>query len=341
MATQAPSTQKAWQYSSTTGGIEKNLKLNPSAPTPTPTQNQHLVQVIATALNPIDYKPGSIPIIGRLIRPRIATPCSDIAGRLVTPATGSSLKPGQLVFGAAGKNPIAGGALAEYAFCQRDHLIAIPEGVKPTDAASVPVAGLTAYQSIAARVKEGDRIFINGGSGGTGVFGIQVAKAAGCHVTTSCSTPNVELCKSLGADEVIDYREQNLIETLASKEFKFDHVVDNVGVDGKLYWACHRFTKPEAEYVMVGGSISWAFAVNLLKIKLLPRFLGGGQRKYTGFFTKASTHDLEQVAKWITEGKVRPVIDHEFTFEEAPAAFERLRTGRARGKIVIAVNSTL
>lgn len=340
MATKAPSTHKAWQYSSTTGGIEKNLKLNSSVSTPTPAENQHLIQVIATALNPIDYKPASIPFIGWLIRPKIATPCSDIAGRLVTPASGSSLKPGQLVFGAAGKNPIAGGALAEYAICQADHLIAIPDGLKPTEAASVPVAGLTAYQTIAARVKEGDRIFINGGSGGTGVFGIQVAKAVGCHVTTSCSTANIDLCKSLGADEVIDYRKQNLIEALASKEFKFDHVVDNVGADPKLYWECHRFTKPQTEYLMVGGSISWSFAMNLLKIKLLPRFLGGGQRKYSGFFTKASTHDLEQIAKWITEGKIQPVIDHEFPFEEAPAAFERLKTGRARGKIVISVSGS-
>jgi len=339
--TNAPSTHRAWQYTSTKGGIDKNLKLNPSVSTPAPARNQHLIQVIATALNPIDYKPASIPVIGWLIRPRITTPCSDVAGRLVTPAAGSSLKPGQLVFGAAGKNPIAGGALSEYAICQAEHLIPIPDGVKPTDAAAVPVAGLTAYQTIATRVKEGDKIFINGGSGGTGVFGIQVAKAVGCHVTTSCSTPNIDLCKSLGADDVIDYKKQNLIDALASKEYKFDHIVDNVGADPKLYWECHRFTKPGAQYIMVGApSISLSFAFNILKIKLLPRFLGGGQRKYSGFFTKASTHDLEQIGKWMSEGKIRPVIDHEFPFAEAPAAFERLKTGRARGKIVISVSGS-
>lgn len=339
MTTQAPLTHKAWQYSSTTGGLEENLKLNPSVPTPTPAPDQHLVKVIATALNPIDYKPASIPFIGRFLHPKNATPCSDFAGKIITPASGSSLKPGQLVFGACGTNPIAGGGLAEYTLCQNDHLTAIPEGLKPTDAASVPVAALTAYQTIVPKVKKGDRIFINGGSGGTGIFGIQVAKAVGCHVITSCSTPNVQLCKSLGADEVIDYREQDVIKTLASHDLKLDHLVDNVGQDPKLYWESHKFLKPEAEYLMVGGAISWSAAVNLLKIKLLPKFLGGGQRKYSGFFTKASTQDLEHIAQWLVEGKVRPIIDQEFPFEEAPAAFERLKTGRARGKIVVSVSS--
>ena len=339
MTTQAPLTHKAWQYTSTSGGLEKNLKINPSVRTPTPAQDQHLVKVIATALNPIDYKPASIPFIGRFLRPKFATPCSDIAGRIITPAAGSSLKPGQLVFGASGKSPIAGGGLSEYAVCQNDHISAIPEGIEPKDAACVPVAALTAYQTIVPKVKGGDRIFINGGSGGTGIFGIQVAKAVGCYVITSCSTPNVELCKSLGADEVIDYRKQDVIETLSAKDVKLDHLVDNVGEDPKLYWASHRFLKPEAEYIMVGGWISFAGTINLLKIKLLPKFSGGGQRKYSGFFTKASTKDLNHIAEWMVEGKVRPIIDQEFPFEDAPAAFERLKTGRAKGKILISVSS--
>ncbi|KAK5044744.1 hypothetical protein LTR84_010518 [Exophiala bonariae] len=339
MANQAPSTHKAWQYTSTSGGLEKNLKLNPFVQTPTPAQDQHLVKIIATALNPIDYKPASIPFVGRFLRPKFATPCSDVAGRIVTPARGSSLKPGQLVFGVSGKSPIAGGGLSEYALCQHDHVVAIPEGIEPKNAACVPVAALTAYQTIVPKVKSGDRIFINGGSGGTGIFGIQVAKAVGCYVITSCSTPNVELCKSLGADEVIDYRKQNVIDTLAAKDVKLDHLVDNVGEDPKLYWMSHRFTKPEAEYIMVGGWISFTSTINLLKIKFLPKFLGGGQRKYSGFFTKASTQDLNHVAEWMVAGKVRAVIDQEFSFEQAPAAFERLKTGRAKGKILISVSS--
>jgi len=207
-----PTSMRAWQYTIVKGGLENNLELNPIAPLPKPKPNQHLAQIIATALNPIDYKPAEIPFIGRLIVPNPATPGIDFVGRIVTSAQGSSLKPGQLAFGAAGASPIAGGALAEFALVGVNAAVALPEGVDPIDVATVGVAGLTAYQSIVPKVKEGDRIFINGGSGGTGVFGIQFAKAVGCHVTTTCSTPNVEFCKSLGADEVVDYKRGSVLK---------------------------------------------------------------------------------------------------------------------------------
>jgi NADPH:quinone reductase-like Zn-dependent oxidoreductase len=109
-----PSTIRAWQYSSTKAGIEKNLKINPSAPLPKPKPNQHPVQVIATALNPVDYKPTEIPLVGRLLVPKPATPGIDFAGCIVTPAIGSSLKRGQVVFGVSGTSPLAGGALSEF-----------------------------------------------------------------------------------------------------------------------------------------------------------------------------------------------------------------------------------
>lgn len=120
---------------------------------------------------------------------------------------------------------------------------------------------------------------VNGGSGGTGVFGIQIAKAKGCHVTTTCSTPNVDLCKSLGADEVIDYKKSDILSALKASGRKYDHVVDNVGHDLKLYFKAHEFTAPNAIYLLVGASISVGFFGEMVSAKLLPGFLGGGKRK--------------------------------------------------------------
>jgi NADPH:quinone reductase-like Zn-dependent oxidoreductase len=334
-----PSTVKSWQYSSTKGGLDKNLNINPSAPLPKPKPNQNLVQVIATALNPVDYKPAEVPLVGRLIVPKPTTPGIDFAGCIVTPATGSSLKRGQLFFGASGTTPFAGGALSEFTLTEKENAVALPNGVDPIDAATIGVAGLTAYQSIVPKVKKGDKVFINGGSGGTGVFGIQIAKAVGCHVTTTCSTANVELCKSLGADEVVDYEQSNVVEALKASGHKFDHVVDNVGADPKLYWHCHEYTKPGAVYVMVGGTPSLGSAFDTFKMMLWPGSLGGGRRKFTGFFPKPKYEDLEQIGTWMKEGKVKAVIDQKFSFEQAPKAFEKLKTGRAKGKIVVDVAS--
>ncbi|RDW76151.1 hypothetical protein BP5796_06972 [Coleophoma crateriformis] len=253
--TTLPTTMRIWQYSDTKGGLENNLKLN-STPLPVPKHNQHLVQVIAMALNPVDYKIPEMPLVGPLIRSKLATPGIDLAGVIVTPAKDSSLKSGQLVFGASGASPLASGALSEFTVSPSATSVLIPEGVDPIQAAGLTVAGITAYQSIVPRVKPGDRIFINGGFGGTGMFGIQIAKAVGCHVTTTCSTANVDLCKSLGADEVIDYKKGSVLEALRGCEQKFDHAVDNVGHNKDLWWHSHEYLKPEAVYIKVAADLS-------------------------------------------------------------------------------------
>jgi NADPH:quinone reductase-like Zn-dependent oxidoreductase len=334
-----PLTMKAWQHTTASGGLEKNLKINLSAPLPVPNSSHHLVQIIATALNPVDYKPAEVAILRRILYPRIATPCLDFAGCIVTPATGSSLKPGQLVYGISSMTPWAGGALAEFSLANIGTTLALSEGVDPVDAASLGVAGVTAYQSIVPHVKKGDSVFINGGSGGCGVFGIQIAKAVGCYVATSCSTANVELCRSLGADEVVDYKKGSVIEKLKAGDVKFDHIVDNVGTTMELYWHCHEFTKPEAQYIMVGGGPGVGSATERFKAKVLPSFLGGGRRSYSGFWPEAKLEDLGQIEAWMKEGKVRAVIEERYPFEDAPKAFTKLKTGRTRGKIVIDVAS--
>ncbi|KAF2168170.1 hypothetical protein M409DRAFT_21614 [Zasmidium cellare ATCC 36951] len=332
-----PSQMKAWQFTSTQGGIEKNLKLNPAAPLPKRKPDQHLVQVIAAALNPVDYKPAEVPLVTRFFLPKPVTPGLDFVGKIVQPADGSPLKPGQIVFGAAG-NGLIGGALAQYAVAGKSGVASLPPRVDPTWGATVNVAGLTAYQSIVPQVKEGSNVFINGGSGGTGVFGIQFAKAKGCYVTTTCSTPNVDLCKSLGADEVIDYRTSDVLTALKSSGRKYDHVVDNVGHDLKLYWKAHEFTTPSAVYVLVGATISFGFFGELLSAWMRPGILGGGKRKLSQIFAAPSEEQLGQIGKWFESGQVKPVFDAKFKFEDAPTAFERMKTGRAKGKIVVEVD---
>jgi len=335
-----PASMKAWQFKSVQSGLEKSMYINDKAPLPKPKKGQHLVKVIAAALNPVDYKTAEIPLMTRLAAGLPATPGIDFVGQIVTPAAGSSLTPGQLVFGAAGASLIAGGSLAEYAVAKTEFVAPVPEGVDPKSVAGLGIAGVTAYQCVVPYYKNfapGSRIFINGGSGGTGMFGIQFAKAAGYHVTTSCSTGNVELCKSLGADEVIDYKKQDVVATLRASNEKFVHVVDNVGHDPKLYFECHHYTEPKAKFVAVGGEPSLQAAKNFLAQIALPGFLGGGRRGFRFFAPEHKSEDLEQIGRWIQEGKVKPQTDSTFAFNDAPKAYEKLKTGRARGKVIVEI----
>ena len=269
-----PPNFRKWQYSTTVGGLEKNLKLN-SVLLPKPTADQHVVKVIAVAINPVDYKPAEVPYVGGWLTGKDATPGIDFAGRLIIPAASSTLKEGQLIFGGASEAICAAGGLTEYAVVPKYTVALVPEGLDPMHAATIPVAGLTAYQAIVPHVKKGDKIFINGGSGGCGVFELQIAKAVGCYVVTACSTPNVELCKSLGADEVIDYRKSDVYDALKASGHTFDRIIDNVGLDPSLYYRCHEYTKPTAEYIMVAGLISWYFFYHTMKMRYYPSILGG------------------------------------------------------------------
>lgn len=147
-----------------------------------------LIKVAYSTLNPVDYKFAETVLVGRFVT---RTPGSDFAGEVVS-STHSDLKIGDAVFGLI--EPPAFGALAEYVVVKgRKNVAPIPSGVKPSDAAALGVVALTAYQAIVPFVTGGDKIFINGGSGGVGTFGIQIAKAIGCYVTVTCSGPNVEL----------------------------------------------------------------------------------------------------------------------------------------------------
>ncbi|EXJ64138.1 hypothetical protein A1O7_00474 [Cladophialophora yegresii CBS 114405] len=360
-AASIPSTMRAWQFSSTHGGLEKNLTLNTAAPLPPHDahslgKDKLLVQVLAMSLNPVDYKIAELPLVGRFAIKTPASPGLDFAGRVVAVGEGlqgdsSSPKTGisELVFGRL-DGPTQFGTLAEYTLARRAGVALLPKGVSPKDAACVGTAGLTAYQCIVPhlpRVKRQDdgsdtaRVFINGGSGGTGTFGIQIAKAMGCYVATSCSAGNAELCRNLGADEVVNYAATDVIEALtqsAAKNGKFDLVVDNVGGDGRLFWQCHRFTNPKATYVQVGAPIGLHTVWEMATKYLWPGLLGGGKRKFKFLGVGNDSRQFEEIGKWMADGKVRPVVAEALPMQDAPKAFEKIKTERTKGKIVVVLS---
>lgn len=335
-----PSTMRQWKYNSSDGGIEKHLQLHTTEPLPKPKPDEHLVQVLAVSLNPVDFKPAEAGLVGRLLVKKPATPGFDFCGRIVTPADGSRLEPGQLVYGAASTSAFAAGGLAEYIAAPAKTVLAVPAGSSPHEFAGAPVAAITAQCALMPYIRSGSRVFINGGSGGVGLYTIQIAKVAGAHVTVSCSAKNAELCRSLGADEVLDYNARSLLDQLrdaAATSRPFDHVVDNVFSDPELYFQAHTYTSPDAKFAEVASAPSLAFLRFALAAMLLPRFLGGAQRKMALIAADIQQESLTQVKDWMVEGKVKTVIDEVFPMEDVVQAFTKLKTGRARGKIIVHV----
>lgn len=328
-----PSTMRVWKYASADGGIEKHLQIHQTEPLPKPSTKEHLVQVLAVGLNPVDYKPAEA-FVGRFMIKKPATPGFDIAGRIVSPAQGSKLHSGDLVFGTASTNPLAGGALAEYIAAPAERVSAIPDGVSPLLAAGAPVAAITAHDSIVPYIKKGSRVFINGGSGGVGTYSIQIAKAVGAHVTVSCSGRNADLCRSLGADEVFDYTSRPLLDQLRASK-SFDHVVDNVFNDPALYFQAHTYTTPSAKFAEVASGPSLAFLRFALQATLLPSFLGGGHRKFVLVVSDITQESLEKMANWFVDGKVKTVLDQVFSMDQVLEAYKRQKTGRAVGKVIV------
>jgi NADPH:quinone reductase-like Zn-dependent oxidoreductase len=328
-----PSTMRAWLWTSAAGGLEKNLHLSQSAIRPGQQlqKDQVVVQIISMSLNPADYKMPEMGLFAKLVISTPSSPGIDFCGRVV--AVGSAVEgfpPGQLVYGCLGR-PTQFGPLAEYLVCPSRVVASLPPGVDPDHAATIGVAGQTAYQVIRPPSKAGDRVFINGGSGGCGLYGIQIAKILAWHVTVTCSTRNVALCQELGADEVIDYTATDVVKALKDKGPVFGLVVDMIGMPDNLYRECHHFLRPGQPYLQV-GVVSMLSAVGRF---LRPALLGGGKRKFQFVFFSNAHSSLVQLGEWIREGKIKVVLDSTFEFEDALKAYEKLRTQRARGKIVV------
>jgi NADPH:quinone reductase-like Zn-dependent oxidoreductase len=186
---------KAWQWSQCPDVLENAIELNALAILPTRNRSlapgESLIQVHAAALNPVDYKLPELPVVGRMAIFKPATPGLDFAGKVVQVGPECRVKVGQMVFGKLEPKQQFG-TLGEYVVGSRAGTVPIPDGVIAEEAATIGVCGLVTYQALAPNVKAGDRIFVNGGSGGTGTFAVQIAKALGCHVTTTCSGEHQE-----------------------------------------------------------------------------------------------------------------------------------------------------
>lgn len=322
----------------------EEIPLPPSSPL---AADSTLIKILVAGLNPVDIKFAETPLVGGFLHAMPAIPGLDGVGRVVK-TTDPSRQVGELVaFRVDSLQTI--GVLAEYVVVQREACAAVPENVSLKQAAVVGTCGLTACQALAFLTSTGaqeqgrqPRVFINGGSGGTGTFQIQVAKAMGYYVVTSCSTPNVELCKELGADEVIDYRlgpaGEKLVQMVRrDKDLAFDLAVDNVDRPWRLYKAADEYLRPEGTYLQVGGDISLQSIKEWMYIRLWPTLLGGAKRKWTFLLMKSCREDFERVLGWMAEGKVEIPIDDEFSFEQVPSAYVKLKGGRTKGKIVVRV----
>ncbi|KAJ6160762.1 Polyketide synthase enoylreductase [Penicillium chermesinum] len=324
-----PSNMKAWLYNSTTGGLEKNLNLEPSARAPpAPRGSQVLIQVLTASLNPADFKVPEMGMAAHLVIGLPASPGMDFAGRVVTTGPGAThLRPGQLVYGCHSRPT----RVSDH---RRGCVVPVPEGVELDQAAGLGIAAQSAYQALVGYVKEGDKVFVNGGSGGCGLFAIQIAKALGCHVTVTCSTRNVELCRGLGADEVIDYTAvDDLVGVLCDGGTVYDHVLDHIGSPSELYFQSHQFLKAEGVFVQVGASAFTTFAGRVA----WPSLLGGGKRRYKIFFFANTQQHLVALGDMLKTGSLKTHVDTKYEFEDARQAFEKLRSGRARGKILVQV----
>ncbi|KAL1304222.1 hypothetical protein AAFC00_000642 [Neodothiora populina] len=343
MAVGIPESMRACQWTSAAGGLEHNLTINNDAALPTGARylgkDQTLVKVAWSALNPVDYKLPELPLVGRFAIKKPASPSMDFSG-IVVDTRRNDLKPGQRVFGKL--EPPQFGALAEYAVVGSQGVVPVPENVHLKEAGCVGVAGLTAYQCIVPNLTKMDseqpKIFINGGSGGTGSFGIQIAKALGCYVVTSCSGANADLCKSIGADEVIDYKTQDIVQMLKRKGTQFDLIVDNVG-SSALYWQAHHYLKPTGKVVAVGATPGLGVVFDMMKIFLWPASFGGGQRKYQFLMCAADAAHYTHIGQMMRNGQIKPVIGGVYQLGEVPQAFQKLKAGGFQGKLVVQVST--
>ena len=301
---------------------------------PVPAADEVLVKVHAAAINPLDWhyrrgEPYFMRLETGLRAPKSPRLGVDFAGTVE--AVGTSVrrfKPGDAVFG--GK----WGALGEYVSVREDRALAAkPANVTFEQAAAVPVAAITALQALRdkGKLQPGQQVLVNGASGGVGTFAVQIAKSFGAEVTGVCSTRNVAMVRSLGADHVVDYTQANFTEGAA----RYDLVIDNVGNHPLL--DLRRILKPGGTVVIVGGPSDGKWLGPLvipIKAFLLSPFV---KEDFVFLLSELNGSDLETLRALLAAGKVRSVIDRRYRLDEIPTAIEYLETGRVRGKVVIAV----
>ena len=303
-------------------------------PEPEPKDNQVLVQVVAASANALDYRRfEKTSMLGRfmdevLLKATNKVLGADIAGRVETVgATVKQFQPGDEVFGVSSGSR---GGFAEYACAAEDHLALKPANLSFEAAAAVPVAALAALQSLRdkGQVQPGQKVLIHGASGGVGTFAVQIAKSLGAEVTAVCSTRNLDMARSLGADQVLDYTR----EDFTKNGLHYDLIIAVNGYRSILDY--RRALSPTGTYVALGGSMAQVVQ-GMLVGPVLSR-IGSKKMGFMGI-AKTNQKDLVFVRELLEASKVVPVIDRCYPLGAVAEAIRYLAEGHATGKVVFAV----
>jgi NADPH:quinone reductase-like Zn-dependent oxidoreductase len=303
---------------------------------PTIGANEVLLRVRAAGVNPADWAiAGGLPYIARpmygLGKPKNPVRGTDVAGEVVAVGAGvTRFRKGNEVFGWCGK---LGGAFAEYASVPEDALVLKPARLTFEQAAAVPMAGTVALLAVRdhGRVEGGQKVLVNGASGGIGTFAVQIAKSLGAEVTGVCSTKNVDLVRSIGADHVIDYTKEDFTRTGQ----RYDFILDNVA--NRSLSDLRRALTPTGTLVPNGGGFEHRWVASggrLIKATVSFAFLSQTVRT---FIASSKPETLATLRDMTDTGTVTPVIDRTYPLSETPQAIAYVGRGHARGKVVISV----
>jgi len=303
---------------------------------PASKDNEVLIKVRAASVNPLDWHfmrgtPYVVRIAAGPRKPKDPRLGVDVAGQVEAVGRNvTQFKPGDAVFGSCH------GAFAEYACASESALAMKPNNVTFEQAASVPVAAYSALQALRANgeIQPGQKVLINGAAGGVGSFAVQIAKSFGAQVTGVCSTRNVDMVRSLGADRVIDYTQQNFTKSGERYDLFFDCVANH------SLLACRRVLNPTGTYVPVGGEGGrWMIPALARALATLVLSHFASQKLVPFFLAKTSKEDLAIMHELMQSGKVTPAIDRRYTLSEVPEAIRYLEARHARGKVIITLES--
>jgi NADPH:quinone reductase-like Zn-dependent oxidoreductase len=307
---------------------------------PVPADNEVLVRVRATSVNPYDWHHmRGEPYIARLMggglglrKPKLSILGADMAGQIE--AVGKDVtgfRPGNEVFAL-----LKGGGFAEYVCVPEADLVPKPQNLTFEQAASVPLAASTALLGVRdeGRVRPGQRVLVNGASGGVGTFAIQIARALGADVTGVCGTRNMDLVRTIGAEDVIDYTTDDFTRTRQ----RYDLVLDIAGSHSA--WACRRVLTRKGSHVVVGGPAGrWLQpAGHVFSVLALSPLVSQRMAMVDVVRCKANTQNLMTLTELIEDGRVTPVIDRRYSFADLPAAVRYQEDGHARGKVVVSIS---
>jgi len=303
---------------------------------PTPRDDEVLLRVRAASVNPLDWRlrsglPHVVRLLFRVQAPTVARPGRlgrDVAGQVEAIGRDvSRFKPGDEVFG------WCQASAAEYACAREAALVVKPAGVTFEQAASAPVAGLTALQGLHDRggIQPGQSVLINGAAGGVGTFAVQIAASLGARVTGVCSTSNVEMVHSLGAERVVDYTREEFTESGQ----RHDLILDCVG--NRSLSACRRVLRRGGVCVIAGAPKN--LGIFLTRALTAPLYSLLVKRRFVPFMAKLTAEDLTTMSKLMVAHKVTPVIDRRYPLRQAREALAYLEEGHARGKVVITIDA--